>query len=62
MCFSNDKGVCTLMILYHDSLLIEYYQEYRDTMPKGMAVLDIEEYRRKIFEPLLEEIHDERQI
>ncbi len=50
------------MILYHDDLLIEYYEEYKSTMPVGTATLDIEQYRVSIFEPLLEEIHNDRQV
>ena len=50
------------MILYHDDLLIEYYKEYQATMPPDMAPLDIEQYRVIIFEPLLEEIHNDRQV
>jgi phage terminase Nu1 subunit (DNA packaging protein) len=50
------------MILYHDDLLIEYYEEYKTTMPAGTATLDIEQYRVRIFEPLLEEIHNDRQV
>ena len=52
----------TAMILYHDDLLIEYYEEYKSTMPVGTATLDIEQYRVRIFEPLLEEIHNDRQV
>ena len=52
----------TAMILYHDDLLIEYYKEYQATMPTGMATLDIEQYRVKIFEPLLEEEYHGSQI
>ena len=50
------------MILYHDDQLIEHYKEYQATMPTGMATLDIEQYRVKIFEPLLEEEHRGDQI
>ena len=43
------------MILYHDDQLIEHYKKYQATMPTGMSTLDIEQYRVRIFEPLLEE-------
>ncbi len=47
------------MIYYHESYLYEAYEDYCKSMPKGSNIMDIENFRREIFEPLLNEMYDE---
>lgn len=47
------------MIYYPEDMLNESYEDYKKSMPKDSNVMDIENFRRIIFEPLLEEMHNE---
>lgn len=47
------------MIFYHERELYIAYEEYCQSMPEGSMLIDIEKYRREIFEPLLNEMYDE---
>lgn len=47
------------MIFYHEKELHKAYEEYCKSMPVGSKLIDIENYRREIFEPLLNEMYDD---
>tara|TARA_B100000902_G_scaffold240574_1_gene227857 strand:- start:1339 stop:1494 length:156 start_codon:yes stop_codon:yes gene_type:complete len=47
------------MIFYYEWQLQEAYNDYKKTLPKASELLDIESFRRAIYEPLLNEMHDE---
>tara|TARA_B100001093_G_C26205355_1_gene749669 strand:+ start:285 stop:437 length:153 start_codon:yes stop_codon:yes gene_type:complete len=48
------------MIFYYEWQLQEAYDDYKETLPKASDLLDIESFRRNIYEPLINEIHDEQ--
>ena len=47
------------MIFYYEWQLKEAYADYKKTLPQASELLDIESFRRIIYEPLLNEMHDE---
>jgi len=47
------------MIWYSEAQLYEAYKNYKETLPEGTKLLDIENFRRIIYEPLLNEMYEE---
>ncbi len=47
------------MIFYYEWQLQEAYDDYKKTLPQASELLDIESFRRIIYEPLLNEMYDE---
>ncbi len=49
------------MIWYSEAQLQEAYINYRKTLPQASELLDIENFRRIIYEPLLNEMYEENE-
>tara|TARA_B100002019_G_C20946654_1_gene439468 strand:+ start:72 stop:218 length:147 start_codon:yes stop_codon:yes gene_type:complete len=47
------------MIYYFEWQLQEAYNDYKKTLPQASELLDIESFRRIIYEPLLTEMYEE---
>ena len=47
------------MILYTETQLNEAYENYKKTLPQASELLDIESFRRIIYEPLLNEMYND---
>ena len=47
------------MIYYYEWQLQEAYDDYKKTLPQASELLDIENFRRTIYEPILNEMHEE---
>jgi len=47
------------MIWYYEWQLQEAYNDYKKSLPQTTELLDIENFRRTIYEPLLNEMYDE---
>ena len=47
------------MILYTEAQLNEAYENYKKTLPQASELLDIESFRRIIYEPLLNEMYND---
>ena len=47
------------MIFYYEWELQEAYEKYKKTLPENTNLLDIENFRRTIYEPILNEMYDE---
>lgn len=47
------------MILYTEAQLNEAYENYKKTLPENSNLLDIESFRRIIYEPILNEMYND---
>jgi hypothetical protein len=47
------------MIFYTEAQLNEAYENYKKTLPQATKLLDIESFRRIIYEPLINEIYND---